>query len=179
MRGQMEKVALAGMVLAWSALSVASASLAAGSGVSQSPEPLAGSAAAFDETLARVEAAQVELVNGRPEAFKALWSKRDDVTLTGGLGGAIEKGWGSVSLRLDWVSSQYADGRREHEEVVRFMGRDVAYVVQKEIIRFHVPGQTAQVTQELRAVMVFRLESGAWRISHRQADSQTTKQTPR
>ena len=48
--------------------------------------------------------------------------------------------------------------------------------MQKEIIHFRVPGQTAQVTQELRAVMVYRLESGAWRISHRQADSQTTKQ---
>lgn len=175
----MKRSVLAGMALAWSALSVGSASLAAVSGASRLQEPLTGSAAAFDETLAQVEAAQVELVRGRPAAFKALWSNRNDVTLTGGLGGPIEKGWGSVSRRLDWVSSHYADGRREHEEVVRFMGRDVAYVVQKEIIRFRVPGQTTQVTQELRAVMVFRLESGAWRISHRQADSQTTKQAER
>jgi hypothetical protein len=167
------------MVLAWSALSAGTASLAAVSGASRQQEPLTGNAAAFDETLAQVEAAQVELVRGRPAAFKALWSNREDVTLTGGLGGAIEKGWGSVSRRLDWVSSQYADGRREHKEVVRFMGRDVAYVVQNEIIRFRVPGQTTQVTQELRAVMVFRLESGAWRVSHRQADSQITKQTAR
>lgn len=139
-------------------------------------EPPTDREAAFDETLAQVAAAQVQLVCGRPAAFKALWSNLDDVTLTGGLGGAIEKGWANVSKRLDWVSSQYADGSREHEEVVRFMGRDVAYVVQKEIIRFRIPGQTTHVTQELRAVMVFRLESGAWRISHRQADSQTTKQ---
>ena len=175
----MKRAVLAGMVLAWSALAVGSASLTAVSVASQSQEPLTGREAAFDETLAQVEAAQVELVRGRPAAFKALWSNRDDVTLTGGLGGAIEKGWSNVSRRLDWVSSQYADGSREHEEVARFMGRDVAYVVQKEIIRFRVPGQTAQVTQELRAVMVFRLESGAWRISHRQADSQTTKQPAR
>ena len=175
----MKRAALAGMVLAWFALAVGSASLTAVPVASQSQEPLTGREAAFDETLAQVEAAQVELVRGRPAKFKELWSNRDDVTLTGGLGGAIEKGWGNVSRRLDWVSSQYADGSREHEEVVRFMGRDVAYVVQKEIIRFRVPGQTAQVTQELRAVMVFRLESGAWRISHRQADSQTMKQTAR
>ena len=171
----MKRSVLAGMVLAWSALPMGGASLAAVSGASQLQEPLTGSAAAFDEALAQVEAAQVELVRGRPAAFKALWSNRDDVTLTGGLGGAIEKGWGSVSRRLDWVSSQYADGSREHEEVVRFIGRDVAYVVQKEIIHFRVPGQTTQVMQELRVVMVFRLESGVWRISHRQADSQTTK----
>ncbi len=171
----MKRAVLAGLVLAWFALAVGSAPLIAVSVASKSQEPLTGSEAAFDKTLAQVETAQVELVRGRPAAFKALWSNRDDVTLTGGLGGAIEKGWGSVSRRLDWVSSQYADGSREHEEVVRFIGRDVAYVVQKEIIHFRVPGQTVQVTQELRAVMVFRLESGAWRISHRQADSLTTK----
>ena len=179
MPGQMKRAVLAGMVLVWSALAVGSASLTAVSVASQSQELLSGREAAFDKTLARVEAAQVELVRGRPGAFKALWSNRDDVTLTGGLGGAIEKGWANVSRRLDWVSSQYADGSREHEVVVRFMGQDVAYVVQREIIRFRVPGQTARVTQELRAVMVFRLESGAWRISHRQADSQTIKQPAR
>ncbi len=170
---------LAGMLLLWPALAVGNASLAAARGPSPLQGPPTGSPADFEETLARVEAAQVELVRGRPAAFKALWSHRDDVTLTGGLGGAIEKGWGAVSQRLDWVSTQYADGSREHEEVVRFIGRDVAYVVQKEIIPFRVPDQTTRVTQELRAVMVFRFESGAWRISHRQADSQTTKQAAR
>ena len=172
----MTRAVLLGMVLAWSPLPVGHAALGAVSVQSPSQEARAGRDAAFDEVLAQVEAAQVELVRGRPDAFKALWSNRDDVTLTGGLGGAIEKGWSNVSRRLDWVSSQYADGSREHDEVVRVVGQDVAYVVQKETIRFRVPGQTARVTQELRAVMVFRLESGAWRISHRQADSQTTKQ---
>ena len=90
----MKRAVLAGIVLAWSALAVGSASLTAVSVASQSPQPFTGSEAAFDETLAQVEAAQVELVRGRPAAFKALWSNRDDVTLTGGLGGAIEKGWG-------------------------------------------------------------------------------------
>ena len=172
----MKRAVLAGTFFAWSALAMGTASLTAVSVDAQSHEQFTGNEAAFDQILARVKAAQLELVRGRPDAFKALWSNRDDVTLTGGLGGAIEKGWGSVSRRLDWVSSQYADGGREHEEVVRFVGQDVAYIVQKEIIRFRVPGQAVRVTQELRAVMVFRLESGAWRISHRQADSQTTKQ---
>ena len=88
----MKRAVLAGIVSAWSALAVGSASLTAVSVASQSPQPFTGSEAAFDETLAQVEAAQVELVLGRPAAFKALWSNRDDVTLTGGLGGAIEKG---------------------------------------------------------------------------------------
>ena len=46
----------------------------------------------FDAVLEEVEAAQVQLVNGHAEAFKALWSHADEVTLSGGLGGAIAKG---------------------------------------------------------------------------------------
>jgi len=38
----------------------------------------------FDALLKEVEAAQVQLVSGKPAAFKALWSHGDDVTLSGG-----------------------------------------------------------------------------------------------
>lgn len=140
---------------------------------------LAGStesgSAAFDAALKEVEAAQLELVRGNPGPFKALWSTRDDVTLVGALGGAIEKGSGSISKRLDWVSSQYSEGQRKHQEVSRVVGQDVAHIVQHETIRFRVPGSGAETTQELRATMVFRLESGAWRLVHRHADAQITK----
>ncbi len=46
----------------------------------------------FQALLVRVDAAQVELQNGRPEAFKALWSRAGDITLCGGFGGTIEQG---------------------------------------------------------------------------------------
>src|ERR687890_55517 len=56
----------------------------------------------FTTFLGRLDAAQLELQNGRPAAFKALWSRADDATLSGGFGGAIEKGWQAISARLDW-----------------------------------------------------------------------------
>src|SRR5688572_33491274 len=59
----------------------------------------------FKEMLAKVDAAQLELQNGKPAAFKALWSRADDVTLSGGFGGTIEKGWKQVSRRLDWAGA--------------------------------------------------------------------------
>ena len=139
-------------------------------------QPPTSGSSSFEAMLVQVEAAQVELVRGNPDAFKALWSHRDDVTLVGGLGGAIEKGWNRVSQRLDWVSSQYVDGRRKHEEVSRVVGHDIAHIVQRETIRFRAPSEPRETTQELRATMVFRLESGTWRIVHRHADSQITKQ---
>ena len=48
-----------------------------------------------------MDAAQLELYQGRAAAFKALWSQSDDVTIAGGFGGTIEKGWKAVGPRLD------------------------------------------------------------------------------
>lgn len=146
-------------------------------GVAAQSQPATGNTAAagFDAVLAEVESAQVQLVNGKPEAFKALWSRGDDITLTGGLGGAIARGWTQVSERLDWVAGQYRAGTRTHEEVSRHVGQDLAYVVLRETIRFKSPVDGRAMVQELRVTQVFRLEGGRWRIAHRHADSQTTK----
>src|SRR5512144_1380273 len=65
-------------------------------GVAQSENVIKDEAAAsreFEAMVAKVDAAQRELQNGRPEAFKALWSHADDITLSGGFGGTVEKGW--------------------------------------------------------------------------------------
>jgi len=142
----------------------------------QSPaSTAAASTPSFDAVLAEVEAAQVQLVNGRPDAFKALWSHSDDVTLSGGLGGAIAKGWTQVNERLDWVATQYVDGARTHQEVARYVGEDLAYVVLRETIRFKSPADRTSMIQELRVTQVFRREGGRWRIVHRHADSQIAK----
>lgn len=132
--------------------------------------------AGFTAFLGEVEAAQVHLVNGRPEPFKALWAHDDDVTLSGGLGGAIAKGWVQVGERLDWVATQYVSGVRTHQEVSRYVGQDLAYVVLRETIRFKSPANGLLVVQELRVTQVCRREDGRWRIVHRHADSQTTRQ---
>lgn len=132
----------------------------------------------LDAFLAQVEAAQRELAQGRAEPFKALWSRSPDVTLTGGLGGAIEKGWERVSARLSWVGTQYREGTRTHEEVARGEGPDFAYIVQRETLRFKAPDGTAQVL-ELRSTMIFRREQGQWRVVHRHADTATARQPVR
>jgi ketosteroid isomerase-like protein len=126
----------------------------------------------FDAVLADVEAAQVQLVNGQSGPFKALWSHAEDVTLSGGLGGAIVKGWAQVSERLDWVATQYVDGARTHQEVARVVGQDLAYVVLRETIKFKSPADGRAMAQELRVTQVFRREAGRWRIVHRHADAQ-------
>jgi ketosteroid isomerase-like protein len=55
---------------------------------------------------------------------------------------------------------------------------DLGYIVQMEHLRFQVPGQQKETTRDYRVTMIFRREKDGWRIVHRQADSQTTKQAP-
>jgi ketosteroid isomerase-like protein len=56
--------------------------------------------------------------------------------------------------------------------------KNLAYVIQAEHIQFKVPGQTTYTTRDYRVTMIFRREKNGWRIIHRQADSNNTKQTP-
>ena len=141
----------------------------------QAPQGQTTGDASFDALLREIEAAQLQLVNGQPAAFKALWSHRDDVTLSGGLGGVIARGWKQVSERLDWVATQYSQGSRTHQEISRHIGQDLAYVVLRETIRFTSPSEHRAMVHELRVTQIFRREEGRWRIVHRHADSQVTK----
>ena len=127
--------------------------------------------------VANLEAAEHEFAQGRPAAFKALWFHDDEVSLCGGFGG-VESGWVNVGARLDWASSQISEGTRSSEEIRSTVGRDFAYIVQAEQIRFRVPGRPEQSTVDFRATMVFRRDSGGWRIIHRHADSQMVTQPP-
>jgi len=132
----------------------------------------------FYAMLVKVDAAQRELQNGQPEAFKALWSRADDVTLSGGFGGSIEKGWEQIGRRLDWVGTQFSNGTNIIERIVAKANGDLGYVVQIERVRFHAPGQAKESTRDYRVTMLFRREAEGWRIVHRQADSQMMKVAP-
>jgi SnoaL-like domain len=127
--------------------------------------------------IAKLEAAEHEFAQGRPAAFKALWSHSDEVSLCGGFGG-MESGWDNVGARLDWASSQISEGTRSSEEIRSTVGADFAYIVQTEQIRFRVPGRAEQSTVDFRVTMVFRRDFGEWRIIHRHADSQMGTKSP-
>jgi ketosteroid isomerase-like protein len=133
----------------------------------------------FTAFLVKLDAAQLELQNGKPEAFKSLWSQSDDVTLSGGFGGTIEKGWTAVSQRLEWVGKQFSGGTNSIERLVTTSNKDIGYVIQLEHIKFKVPESGAEATRAYRVTMIFRKEKAGWRIVHRQADSQMTKQAPK
>jgi ketosteroid isomerase-like protein len=129
--------------------------------------------------LVKLDAAQLELQNGNAEAFKSIWSRADDVTLSGGFGGTIEKGWTAVSKRLDWVGANFAKGTNRIERLVTNQSGKLGYVVQLEHIRFVAPESGKDATRDYRVTMIFRREKNGWRLVHRQADSQFTKLAPK
>ena len=128
--------------------------------------------------LAKLDAAQVELQNGKAEAFKSIWSQSDDVTLSGGFGGTIEKGWPAISKRLDWVGANFSKGKNSIQRLVANQDGKLGYVVQLEHITLTVPDTGKTAARDYRVTMIFRLEKDGWRLVHRQADSQMTKQAP-
>jgi len=131
----------------------------------------------FKTMLTAVDSAQLELQNGRPAPYKSLWSHADDTTLSGGLGGTIERGWEQISRRLDWVGTQFSEGTNKIDRLVSAESCDLGYVVQLEHLRFRVPGQSETSTRDYRVTMVFRRESDGWKLVHRHADTQMTKQS--
>jgi ketosteroid isomerase-like protein len=140
----------------------------------QAPASPASEPSEFQAFLKIVYEAQAEFVQGRPAAFKALWSHGSDVTIFGGFG-AAEKGWDKVGPRQDWASAQFSEGSRSHEVLSTYVSGNLGYVVQIERIRFKVPGRSEESLLELRSTMIMRREPDGWRIVHRHADSQMTR----
>jgi hypothetical protein len=108
-----------------------------------------------------------ELIEGRPEPFKALWSHADDVVIMGAFGG-YERGWEQVSARLDWAAQGIASTGRWAENVVTVVCDDLAYTVDLEHMTRHVGDGSRPRT--LRCTQAYRKESGQWRVVLRHAD---------
>jgi ketosteroid isomerase-like protein len=134
--------------------------------------------AEFDAFFDRVTKAEQELFRGRPESLKALWTRAPEVTLFGVSGGSGDHGWEQVGKRLDWTNTQYRNGILTVERIASYLEGNLGYVVQREKVRFQVPGRAQQSILEIRATWIFRRERDGWRIIHRHADSLMKRQGP-
>jgi ketosteroid isomerase-like protein len=119
-----------------------------------------------------------EIPNGNPEVYKALYSRRDDVTVANPFGPGV-RGWSDVSATLDRAAQVYRDG-----EVVGFdnvstvVTPDLAYTVEIESYRARVGGAEELASVSLRVTTLFRREDGVWKVVHRHADPITAKRPP-
>jgi len=121
----------------------------------------------WDAFVARCQDALGDLVEGRAEPFKELWSHADDVVIMGAFGG-YERGWEMVSARLDWAAAGIEATDRFAENVVTVVGDDLAYTVDLEHMTRHTDGPPKPRT--LRCTQAYRREHGEWRVVLRHAD---------
>ena len=121
----------------------------------------------WEEARAKCQAALNELVEGRPEPFKALWSRSNETVIMGAFGG-FERGSEEVAKRLDWASAGIDASRRRVENVLTVVGEDLACTVDLEHMERTREGRTYH--RVLRCTQVYRLEDGEWRVIVRHAD---------
>jgi len=65
----------------------------------------------FDEVMIRSRDALDQIAKGNPDGYKALYSRRDDITLGNPFGG-FGRGIEAVYEQLERAASHYCDGER-------------------------------------------------------------------
>lgn len=131
----------------------------------------------FDQAVEQFQEALDEFFKGNPEPAKELMSHRDDVTL-GNPFGPTALGWEHVSQVMDRAALNYREGAATGFEVAaKYAGPELAYTVWVERFKAKVGSKPEMVSGALRRTTIFRLEDGAWRVVHSQADAITTAQS--
>lgn len=124
----------------------------------------------FDDALDAFNAAQHDYVNGNPEPVRAVFSRRDDVTLCNPVGPPC-RGPENVDRAAAEPSRHFSSGKvTGYDEVSRFVTDDLGYVVRIERGESYIDDSPAAVPYALRVTMIFRREGEAWKIAHRHAD---------
>ena len=124
----------------------------------------------LDHLIEGFQRAARAFATGDPEPIKALFSRRDDVTLANPFGPAVH-GRTRVLAALDQAASRFRDGDvTGFESVARYVTDDLASTHDIEHWQARV-GDRGDVSRfELRVTSTFRREDGVWRLVHRHAD---------
>jgi ketosteroid isomerase-like protein len=115
-----------------------------------------------------------EFFRGDPEAAKALFSHREDVSLANPFG-PVAIGWENVEATMESAASNYSDGRATNfETLAMYVTHELAYLVEIERFEARVGSEEELASGSLRVTSVLRPEGGAWKVVHRHADPITT-----
>ncbi len=127
----------------------------------------------FAQFLDQLDRAINQFVNGNDSDFKQVWAHSEDITVAGGFGGEIVQGWETIGPRLSRVSASYTNTLYTTERISHGSNGEFGYLIQHEY--FSHPEET-EPYQQYRVTMLFRIESGEWKLFHRHADSQVVFQ---
>ena len=138
---------------------------------------MAAESLGFEGFLDQYRRALVDIINGSAELYKALFSRRDDVTLANPFApfGPVSRGYAQVCQTLESAATNYTAGEAVGFDTVSMhIGAEFAYVVEIERFRATIAGREGMTPATLRVTSIFRREDGEWRVVHRHADPITT-----
>ena len=119
-----------------------------------------------------------EIIKGNSEAYKPLFSRRDEVMLANPFGPPV-RGWSDVSATLDRAAQVFRDGEIVgFENLVTVITPELAYIVEIESSRIRVAGAAEKSPVAIRVTTIFRREDGAWKVVHRHADPTVAPRPP-
>lgn len=131
----------------------------------------------FDDVIERSHTALGQIARGDASGYKALYSRREDITLGNPFGG-FGRGWDQVVEQLERAASYYTDGKTtDFEMVMNAVTPEFAYTVEIERFEAKVVGRAELAPVALRVTCVYRREDGAWKLVHRHADPRVADQT--
>ena len=133
-----------------------------------------------DDFLAAMIPRQVEadtaLHNGDAAPRKALWSRRDPVTLLGAPVNAT--GWDDISRTFEWLATTFSNCESfELDIIAAGASGDLAYTVAYEQTKAAINGVPQSHT--VRVTHAYRREDGEWRVAHRHGDAATAVEIPK
>jgi ketosteroid isomerase-like protein len=133
--------------------------------------------AALDEPLLeQYHRALGELINGNPDVYKSMLSRREDVTLANPFG-PVARGRSAVEERLERAAANYRGGELTgFEQLAKYVTSELAYLVEVERFRAKVGEREELAPVALRVTSIFRPEEDTWKVVHRHADPITTEQ---
>jgi ketosteroid isomerase-like protein len=137
---------------------------------------------AHDLPLDEYHRAGVEIINGNPDVYKMLYSRRDEITLANPFGPPA-RGWSEVSSTLDRAASNFRSDFRDGEGVAvenvsTAITADLAYILEIERYRARIGGAAELSPVAVRVTTIFRREDGDWKVVHRHADPITETRRP-
>src|SRR5271165_6142896 len=110
--------------------------------------------------LEQCHAALRQHTGGNPRPFLELWSRADDVSLMGGVGGH-QVGIDAVSNLLTAAARTLNYETWEAETLAASFDDRLGFTVELEHLTRQVGGETEEMS--LRATSIYRREDGAWK----------------
>ena len=130
----------------------------------------------LDRVIEQYHQAADEFSRGNPDPVKNLYSRRDDVAIANPFF-PLTRGREQVVQRLERAVQNFRDGEVGFQNVVQWVGGELACIVELEEWRTKVGGGEDVTPFTLRVTTLFRSEEGEWKVVHRHADPITTART--